>query len=481
MKVGISIIITIIVLVSIFPISAGTDNLIYENYSSPHPLKAYPARVIPHNDGKISPGEWNDTVVYRCIKNFTDGFGGAGQESLVRVALKYDSDTMYILFTINDEKDEGFIYGDIDNLTMGAMDVITLILDYTDGLSGGDAIAVLMNYSDMAEKFTEGGRPDVANLLNDSVKNATLGMTYVTVYLNSSVNGSASSIYDNGSYVFEISLSLSYFNITDDFAPFSIFFSDKGTYTLSASAGIGEMRYGAPGVVFSSLYYSLPLLNIYHNASLSNITLLWDTKESADIEKYEILVSENPFFKENYTTRIAVQDRNITSYDIANLSNGKYYFKIVSYTSQGAYGESNTVETTINLQPSSPPANLTLSLLASQVKLSWTPPSDNGNSSIIEYKIYRGTSLNSEKYLASVNGSVTDYIDSNVSEGTTYYYKISAVNGVGESNLSEEVSIEIPTSFPGWPESSLMLAMSVTVLISAGILVAIFRRIRRYG
>jgi len=34
-------------------------------------------------------------------------------------------------------------------------------------------------------------------------------------------------------------------------------------------------------------------------------------------------------------------------------------------------------------------------------------------------------------------------------------------------------------SSPGWPESSLMLAMSVTVLVSAGILVAIFGKIRR--
>jgi len=478
------IVIALIISTSLFPLSTGTDNLIYENYSSPHPLKAYPARVIPQIDGKISPGEWNDTLVYRCIKNFTDGWDGPYQESPVRVALKYDSDTMYILFTINDEKDEGNLYGnygDQGSPYLGGMDIVTLILDYTDGLPGGDAIGILMNYTDLSKNLTQEGYPsEIVNLLNESVKSATLGMTYVTVYLNSSVNGSASSTYDNGSYVFEISLSLSNFNITDDFAPFSIIFSDKGTYTISSSAGFGGMRSGAPGVVFSPLYYAIPMLNLSHNPHLSNVTLSWEGGSNKDIERYEILVSESPLFKENDTIIMAVQDRNTTSYDITNLSNGKYFFKIMSYTSEGPYAESNTVETTINLQPPSPPADLTLNPSASQVKLSWVPPSDDGNSTITEYKIYRGASPNSEEYLASVNGSVTYYIDSNITEGTTYYYRISAVNGLGESNLSEEVSIQIPSApSSAWSESTLMLAMSVTVIVSAGILVAIFRRIRR--
>ncbi len=486
MKIYALIIIAIIISVPLVSPSAGTDNLVYENYSSPHPLKAYPARVIPHIDGKISPGEWNDTVVYRCIKNFTDGWDGPYQESPVRVALKYDSDTMYILFTINDEKDEGNLYGNYGNPGspyLGGMDIVTLILDNTDGLAGGDAIGILMNYTDLSKNLTQEGYPsEIVNLLNKSVKNATLGMTYVTVYLNSSVNGSASSTYDNGSYVFEISLSLSCFNITDGVAPFNIGFSDKGTYTGLATASIGSTRYGTPGVVFSPLYYPIPFLNLYHNSYLQNLTLSWDSGSNENIEKYEILVSGNPLFKENYTTVMAVLDRTTTSYDVSNLSNGEYYFKIISYTSEGAYSESNIVEAMINRELPSPLTNLTLNLSALQVKLSWTPPLYDGNSTITEYRIYRGTSPNSTEYLASVNGSTTYYIDSNVSEGTTYYYRVSAVNAVGESNISEEVSIQGPPApSPPWPETSLMLAMSITVLASAGILVAIFRRIRRDG
>ena len=34
----------------------------------------------------------------------------------------------------------------------------------------------------------------------------------------------------------------------------------------------------------------------------------------------------------------------------------------------------------------------------------------------------------------------TSYTDTNVTNGVTYYYQVSAGNGVGESNLSQEVS-----------------------------------------
>jgi len=92
----------------------------------------------------------------------------------------------------------------------------------------------------------------------------------------------------------------------------------------------------------------------------------------------------------------------------------------------------------------SPPANLTATLSYSNVNLTWNPPSNDGNATITEYRIYRGTSPDSLELMASVNGSTTGYMDANVSAGITYYYSVSAVNPIGEGNLSEAVSIEIP-------------------------------------
>jgi hypothetical protein len=106
---------------------------------------------------------------------------------------------------------------------------------------------------------------------------------------------------------------------------------------------------------------------------------------------------------------------------------------------------SNSIEITVTgVTSQSPPTNLTASLSDSKVNLTWKPPSNDGNATITEYRIYRGTSSDSLELIASVNGSTTEYIDSNVSEAKTYYYSVSAVNPMGESNLSDVVSVEIP-------------------------------------
>ena len=70
---------------------------------------------------------------------------------------------------------------------------------------------------------------------------------------------------------------------------------------------------------------------------------------------------------------------------------------------------------------------------------SWTAPSDGG-APITGYNIYRGTAAGGETLLTSV-GNVTSYDDNTaVANGTTYYYRVAAVNSVGEGAQSNEVS-----------------------------------------
>lgn len=73
------------------------------------------------------------------------------------------------------------------------------------------------------------------------------------------------------------------------------------------------------------------------------------------------------------------------------------------------------------------------------VSLTWSVPSDGG-SPITGYRIYRGTSSGGETLRATV-GNVTTFADTQVTNGTTYYYQVSAVNSVGEGPRSNEVSV----------------------------------------
>ena len=77
--------------------------------------------------------------------------------------------------------------------------------------------------------------------------------------------------------------------------------------------------------------------------------------------------------------------------------------------------------------------------------LTWTTPSDGGDP-ITGYKVYRDGAL-----LATV-GLVNSYTDATVTNGKTYAYQVSAVNGVGEGGKSNTVSltprVQTPPSAP---------------------------------
>jgi fibronectin type 3 domain-containing protein len=92
-------------------------------------------------------------------------------------------------------------------------------------------------------------------------------------------------------------------------------------------------------------------------------------------------------------------------------------------------------------------------------------PSDGG-SPITNYNVYRGTASGGEALLGPV-GNVTSYDDTTAANGTTYYYEVTAVNGVGEGPLSNEASAtpHAPTA-PAAPTLTAATAGNNTVHLS---------------
>lgn len=86
------------------------------------------------------------------------------------------------------------------------------------------------------------------------------------------------------------------------------------------------------------------------------------------------------------------------------------------------------------------PTGLTAAPGNGQVSLSW-----NASAGAAGYNIYRSTSSGGEILVDSgVTG--TSFIDTGLSNGTTYYYQVTAVNSTGESGRSSEVSATPSTS-----------------------------------
>ncbi|MEI8288091.1 MAG: FN3 associated domain-containing protein [Verrucomicrobiota bacterium] len=95
--------------------------------------------------------------------------------------------------------------------------------------------------------------------------------------------------------------------------------------------------------------------------------------------------------------------------------------------------------------PPPPPAPVILSITANyvtlnngQVTLNWSPATGAA-----DYIVKRSQSSGSESPVAST-GSATTYTDTNVINGNTYFYVVSAANAGGEGPNSGEVSIKVP-------------------------------------
>src|SRR5262249_41672633 len=127
-----------------------------------------------------------------------------------------------------------------------------------------------------------------------------------------------------------------------------------------------------------------------------------------------------------------------------------YYYKVTASNAIGEGSQSNELSST----PAGIPGSPTLSVAAGNTtaSLSWTTPASNG-SAITSYRIYRSTVSGAETFLTTVGSTTANYIDAGLTNGVTYYYEVSAVNGKGEGLPSAEqiATPSAPATAPGAP------------------------------
>src|SRR2546423_560756 len=99
--------------------------------------------------------------------------------------------------------------------------------------------------------------------------------------------------------------------------------------------------------------------------------------------------------------------------------------------------------------PFSPSSHQPPSGGAGGIALTGTTP-DSGGGSPSGYRVYGGTSSGGETLLART-GVTTSYVDVTATSGTTYYYRVSAVNSLGGGAMSNERSVRIDATAPTKP------------------------------
>jgi fibronectin type 3 domain-containing protein len=131
----------------------------------------------------------------------------------------------------------------------------------------------------------------------------------------------------------------------------------------------------------------------------------------------------------------------ITTFELGNTPSGGTY---------DIYYDDVAVSQSLLTAPAAPTLSGTTGNGA--VSLSWTTPS-NGGSAITGYAIYRGTSSGGESLLTTV-GVTNSYNDTAVTNGSSYYYEVAAVNAVGTGALSTEVAETPSATAPAAPTLS---------------------------
>src|SRR5207247_1557209 len=175
--------------------------------------------------------------------------------------------------------------------------------------------------------------------------------------------------------------------------------------------------------------------NLQATAGIRNATLTWDAPSSnggSAITGYKVYRSTSSGAETGYVTI-----GNVTSFTNIGLTPGvTYFYKVLAVNSAGLSPLSNEASATPTTVPTAP-QNLQATAGVRNATLTWNAPSTNGGSPITGYKVYRSTSSGTETGYVSL-GNVTSYTNTGLTGGTTYFYKVLAVNSIGVSPLSNE-------------------------------------------
>ena len=139
-------------------------------------------------------------------------------------------------------------------------------------------------------------------------------------------------------------------------------------------------------------------------------------------------------------TLLAIVGNVLGFTDTAVANGGQYVYQVAAVNGFGEGARSLEAAAQRGTAPSAP-RSPSASAGGSGITLKWTVPASTGGSSITAYRVYRATSSGGETLLVAVGPTVTSYLDKSVNHKTRYFYRVTAVNVLGESAPSGEVVV----------------------------------------
>jgi hypothetical protein len=170
-----------------------------------------------------------------------------------------------------------------------------------------------------------------------------------------------------------------------------------------------------------------------------NLSAIGVSSNSIDLSWNDNSTDEDGFKIERSTdginfNQIADVGIDIISYtDIGLASGTTYHYRVRAYNAAGNSPYSNVVNaTTTQTVPAAPTFLSATALKKRKIQLNWTDNATNESG----FKIERSLNGTNWSQIAQVGANVQTYTNSNLKAGTTYYYRVRAYNGSGNSGYS---------------------------------------------
>ncbi|MEJ2697679.1 MAG: Ig-like domain-containing protein [Candidatus Sulfobium sp.] len=187
-----------------------------------------------------------------------------------------------------------------------------------------------------------------------------------------------------------------------------------------------------------------PPQNLSAIASGSNVELSWSENSEPDLAGYNVYrVTPNGFVKLNSSLLVS------PTYTDVGLANGTYTYTVTAIDTANNESQHSTEASAAVHVVLPPPGSLAVAALqgGGSLQISW----EYAGLPDLGFTLYRGTSPGGP-YDKGTNTGALSYIDSGLTNGTAYYYVVTAVDGLGnESAYSNEAS-GIPSYAISWTD-----------------------------
>ena len=222
------------------------------------------------------------------------------------------------------------------------------------------------------------------------------------------------------------------------------------TFTVTATNNFGSTTSAPSSAVTPATIPGTPNAPTATRGDTS-VSLSWTAPSNGGSAITDYLIQYSSNGGSSWTT-FADGTSASTTATVTGLTNGtSYVFRVAAVNIAGAGNYSSASSPVVPAGVPVAPGAPTPTAGNASVSLSWTAPSANG-SAITDYKIYYSTSASGTYTLFSDTVSTTTSVTvTGLTNGTAYFFKIAAVNSVGDSALSAASTSSTPAAPPFFP------------------------------